>query len=76
MYLENDVRLAPRRTKPRVSSNAKKGPIPVWSELLDSLDLPDFNQLMEETCEMFAAYKRVAEPSIRLQSSTHLSMFV
>ena len=47
MYLENDVRLAPRRTKPRVSSNAKKGPIPVWSELLDSLDLPDFNQLMD-----------------------------
>ena len=31
----------------RVSSNARKGSIPVWTELLDSLDLPDLNQLMD-----------------------------
>ena len=31
----------------RVSSNAKKGSISVWSELLYSLDLPGLSQLMD-----------------------------
>ena len=30
-----------------VSSNAKDGSIPVWSELLHSLDLPDLSQLKD-----------------------------
>ena len=31
----------------RVSSDSKKGSIPVWSELLHSLDLPGLSLLME-----------------------------
>ena len=31
----------------RVLSNAKKGSIPVWSDLLQSLDLPDLSQFMD-----------------------------
>ena len=68
----------------RVQFTANKGSIPVWSALLQSLDLPDLSQLMDSPWSQQSWKKFVKcflktnsiTPSIGLQSFINFPMFV